>query len=314
MSLQAFPSNCSRRGRAGLGVLILVAALAALAVEIWMIPALRFWDPQNDPVRRGMTAYNKGDYETAIAAFTEAIQRNRQLVQVYNYRGTCYRLTKRLDLAMADFDKAAQLNPGNAAAYYNRAVVYMIRREHQRAIAEFDESLKRNRTYAPSFISRGIAYRSLGEYEKAFADFDEAIRLAPTDPGAYESRGYSFGKKGEYAKAMADFNKAVTVAPNKGNGYNSLAWLFATCPQDDFRDGKKAVEHANTACRLTDWNDPRNIDTLAAAYAEAGDFEQAVKWQAYCLEMKSLPPESVDDYRSRLTLYEARKPFRNPYK
>ena len=90
---------------------------------------------------------------------------------------------------------------------------------------------------------------------------------------------------------------------------NSLAWLRATCPEAGIRDGKEAVETALKACELSEWKDSGIIDTLAAAYAEAGDFDQAIKYQKQVLQM--VEPSTHDGkLRQRLALYGKHKPYR----
>ena len=86
------------------------------------------------------------------------------------------------------------------------------------------------------------------------------------------------------------------------------AWLFATCADDKFRDGKQAVEDATMACELTKWKNGTFFDTLAAAYAERGDFKRAVQWQtkAYAFAPETEKP----DYQSRLDLYKSGQPYR----
>ena len=84
---------------------------------------------------------------------------------------------------------------------------------------------------------------------------------------------------------------------------------MAACPEAKFRDGKRAVEFATRACELTKWKDPRILNTLAAAQAEAGDFDAAVRSQKRAIELLT-DERQKDDYRSRLVLYQAKRPYR----
>ena len=69
------------------------------------------------------------------------------------------------------------------------------------------------------------------------------------------------------------------MAPDNAEVHRTLARILATCNDNDVRDGNRAVQEAILACELTQWSDPDCLDTLAAAYAEAGDYQSAVQWQ-----------------------------------
>ena len=101
------------------------------------------------------------------------------------------------------------------------------------------------------------------------------------------------------------------MAPQDDLGYNNLAWLLATSPDAALRDGRKAVEYAAKACALTGYRRASNLDTLAAAHAENGDFKSAVRWQERAMRaLPAQPAEQIADYRERLKLYEQGKPYR----
>jgi TPR repeat protein len=90
-----------------------------------------------------------------------------------------------------------------------------------------------------------------------------------------------------------------------------LAWILATCPKDDLRDGKKALEYAMKACELNEWKIAFDLSTLAATHAECGDFKAAVKWQKKAIELGFEDQEDAEKARKELKLYEEGKPFRD---
>lgn len=113
----------------------------------------------------------------------------------------------------------------------------------------------------------------------------------------------------EYAGAVADYDRAIRLDPNDEASYNNLAWLEATCIDAHFRDGHKAVENALRAYQLSGGKAAEYNGTLAAAYAENGDFDKAKEWQTKAIELLTDEKEK-EIYRSRLKLYEQRKAYR----
>jgi tetratricopeptide (TPR) repeat protein len=160
---------------------------------------------------------------------------------------------------------------------------------------------------AKFYNSRGIAYGEKGQYDQAISDFNRAIELNPNDNKAYNNRGIVYRLKGQYDQAVSDFNKAIDLNPLDAEAYNSLAWLFATAKVVRYRNGKKAVELALKGCELSSWRKGEYLDTLAAAYARAGDFDKAVKWEEKALESPNLARPS--EFQKRLNLYRERKPW-----
>src|SRR5262249_13184085 len=114
----------------------------------------------------------------------------------------------------------------------------------------------------------------------------------------------------DYAKAVADFAEVTRLDPKAPDAHDSLAWLLATCPNEKVRDGARAIDIAGTACELTGARSPYYLQTLAAALAEAGKFDLAVKWQTRALESGRLDRSEEAKARERLALFESRKPYR----
>ena len=118
----------------------------------------------------------------------------------------------------------------------------------------------------------------------------------------------SHEQKKDYEKALADYSEAIRLEPGSVEGHNNRAWIWATCPDAKYRDGKRAVESGPRACELTKWKDATYLDTLSAAYAEASQFDEAVKCQTKAIGLLTDEKEKAD-YGARLKLYQERKPY-----
>jgi hypothetical protein len=109
-------------------------------------------------------------------------------------------------------------------------------------------------------------------------------------------------------EAQAQFAAVLQLNPNNMTALNNRAMIWATSPEAQYRDGPRAVESATRACELSGWQNAGYLDTLAAAYAEAGDFAAAVHWQTRAIALLD-DPAIQEDFRSRLTLYQHNQPY-----
>jgi Flp pilus assembly protein TadD len=178
-------------------------------------------------------------------------------------------------------------------------------------LAKPDETVRRNPGSAEAYANRASAWFDRSEFGRAARDLDEAIRLDPTNSGYYDSRGFAYHMDNrQEGKALADYAEALRLDPNNHHAMNNRAYLLATTKDDRFRDGKKALEDATRACKMTDWRRPGYLDTLAVAYAEVGDFEQAIKWQNKSLEFPEFEKEWGENARKQIELFRQGKPYR----
>ena len=207
-------------------------------------------------------------------------------------------------------DSFGIVEPQTARDFAIRAGDWLRVKMYDKAIADCNEAIDLGCRDPLARIYRGLAWREKKEYDKAIADYTDVIRLDPQNAFAYFARASAAGAKREYAKADADLCEALRLDPQNPLTCNGRAWSWATCPDGQYRNGRNAVESATKACELTDWNEAGIIDTLAAAYAESGDFLLAVKWQTRAIELET-DTKNKEEYVARLKLYQAKKAYRD---
>jgi tetratricopeptide (TPR) repeat protein len=146
------------------------------------------------------------------------------------------------------------------------------------------------------------------KYEQAANDPWKPV--APDRPSpTTETAAAEWLHLGDYPRALAVYDELARAYPDLVEAHSRSAWLRATCPDALYRDGKRAVESAQRACELTHWQNPAEIEVLAAACAEAGDFGSAVKWQEKAVSLTA-DPGRVSACQKRLDVYREGKPFR----
>ena len=116
--------------------------------------------------------------------------------------------------------------------------------------------------------------------------------------------------RSNYAAAVRDHMEALKRDPRHAGTFNQLAWVWSTCPDPDVRNGQRARECATRACELTEWGEAGFLDTLAAACAECGEFDDAVKWQEKAIELVGDDPERPPTTSRGSTSTTQRKPAR----
>jgi tetratricopeptide (TPR) repeat protein len=216
------------------------------------------------------------------------------------------------DRAIADFDAALKIDPENLHAHLNRATARDCKKDYDGALADANEALRLDPHSAVAYNNRGHAWYGKGEHEKAIADYDKAIQLDPKYAMAVKNRAMARIALGQHEKALSDCAELLRLEPNSAESYNAVAWFLATCPDAKYRDGKRAIVLAKQACERTDWKDCGSLDTLAAAHAEAGDFDEAVRCQQKALEVAGPGPK--DELNARLALYKSHSPYHDRVK
>lgn len=245
----------------------------------------------------------------AMADFQESIRRDPDKWQALHNRGVSYALQGKFAEALADFNRTIELNPRYPNAWFNRGEIQYEKGDYNKAVADYTQAIRLKPDDAGAYSARAHAYYQLRRYQGAVSDYTRAVQLAPQDAAARADRGDIYANLGYWSQAAADYRQAVELDDSYGRAYMGAAWVMATCPDQRFRDAKLAVESAQKAVALDGEDDWRYLDTLAAAYANAGDYEKAQTAVAKAIDKA---PDSRDAaLKARQALYAAGKPFRD---
>jgi len=301
-------------------------------------------DPKNTGayLLRGVIFMSSREMDKAIEDFSAVIHLNSLDPEPLVYRASAFVFTGDIDKALADCDQAIRVNPWYVPAYQGRMAVHQERGELDKALDDCNGAIRLDPGDAPSYANRASVRMVKGDLDMAVKDINVAIRLDPASAGFYHLKGrIYFNKKnldqaiehcteairldqsgaiywcdradyrlakGDYQRAAEDCAEAIRLEPSSSwRPYAALAEIRATAPMADLREGGQAVILAKTACNLTGWKEPGALSALAAAFAEKGEFAEAVKWQKEALKARTSP---AADGPQRLSLYEQGKPFR----
>jgi tetratricopeptide (TPR) repeat protein len=291
---------------------------------------------------RGMFYLTQNDSAAAIADLDAAILLDPKDADTYEARGIALSMGQRYDEALECFTKTIELAPDSPAAFTHRARIRAIKGDLPAALHDVEEALKIQPGAIQALLLHAMLLGSAGKYEQALADmdllrqampdsvevmvqmatlyqaskqpqkavatYDSLLEADPSNAAAFRGRADAYLSLGKQAEAIVDYEQALKIEPKNSGVLNNLAWVLATSPEQDLRDGSRAIELAKLACEATEYKQAHILSTLAAGYAEAGDFETAVNWSKKAVEIGG--DRLKDQLKKELQSYEARQPWR----
>ena len=260
----------------------------------------------------GSALCQKGYVDEAITQYRQALQINPNSAQIHDNLGSALLKAGSLDEAMTQFQEAVQINPHLALAHDNLGNLLMKMGRVDEALAQFQAALKIDPDLPQVHNNLATILAQRGQIDEAIVHFEKAVQLNPNYAAAHNNLGSALLIKGKVVEANAQYQKALQINPNYVQSLNGLAWVLATSPQASLRNGGQAVKLAQRANHLTGDGNPALLGTLAAAYAEAGRFPEAVETaqQALLFAESQGNAALAEALRSQLKLYQAGSPFR----
>lgn len=216
-------------------------------------------------------------YDEAIAKFTEQLEKDPNHVLSLIARAECWVKKNDLGRAVRDLSDAIRIDPKSDLAYAERSKVYLAQGNVDSAMSDCNQALQINDVNTKALHSRAKAWEKKGNWDNAIRDQRMALRL---------------GDPKDAWNTLKDGLEMVLANPNVPALFDQNAWIQATSPYKQVRNGNDAVVGALAACDMTKYKNWAYLATLSAAYAEKGDFENAVTWAQKALDLASAAERS----------------------
>ncbi len=247
-------------------------------------------------------------YDEAMESFDKAIELEPDSPTAYTHRGRIRAIKGDLPAALRDVEQALKLQPGSVQALMLHASLLGSSGKFEQALADLNLLRQAMPDNSEVLLQMGMLYQAAKQPQKAIVMYDQLIDTNPKNMAAYRGRADARLSQGKQAEAIADYEEALAIEPKNSGVLNNLAWVLATSPEQELRDGKRAIELATQACEVTEYKQAHILSTLAASYAETGDFETAITWSKKSVELGE--EELKEQLTKELESYQERKPWR----
>ncbi len=213
------------------------------------------------------------NYEAALKIAPDSAVTHNNLARIYHTQG-------KFDEAITHYQAALQLNPKLALAHNNLGILLLQKNDLAGGTAQLREAMRLNPTNSETILNLGIALNQQQKWPEAVALFSKVVPNDSPDVRGHLEFGVALAKEKQIREAMAQFAAALLIQPDVPNALDGLAWILATDGKAENRNGGEALKLARRACEITQNKDAVKIKTLAAAYAEVGQFAEAQKFAA----------------------------------
>ena len=262
----------------------------------------------------GAANVERGNHEVAERQFRKGLRIDPNNAKILTIWAESLIVQGRLDEAEVRLKRAVELAPDEKRIHFNLGNALSGQGKLREAVAAYREALRIDPESGLFHYALGTALVNSGEVAMGRTHLAQALRLVPDHPGVACCLGMTLLREGKLEEAATQLSRALELKPDYLDAMLALASLRATCPQAALRNAEQAVALATRACELTEFQVPEAIDTLAAAYAEASRFSNAVTVGTRALALAQARGNQglAGEIQKRLDLYRARKPFRRP--
>ena len=211
------------------------------------------------------------------------------------------------------YTRTIELDPSRYDAYEGLAYLYLSEEQISRSIELCDKAIELNPKAERAYYIKGQALYRQNKLDEAILNLQKGIEIDPKLAKIYNDLAVIYNRKGQFENAVNFWKKAIRINPEIVEALNNLAWLLAACQEEKYRDSAESIRLSEKACEITKYNQPDLLDTLAAAYASAGQFEKAVETAQKAVELLNSQGNRklAEEIEKRIDLYKNSKPYRD---
>ncbi|MDY6880224.1 MAG: tetratricopeptide repeat protein [Desulfatiglans sp.] len=245
----------------------------------------------NELLELGIKNAEKGNFNEGLQHFNKVLEIDPENYLAYYNRGLAYKNINEYKNAIADLNYCIKLDPSDSWPYFQIGGVWCDQGDLEKGISFYSKAIEVDPKHIEPYGTRGIIKSMLGRIDSALDDLNTAIEIDPKHPMLYIVRAQIIELKGDCQAAIEDYEKAMSFDPEKFNTKGDIAWILAACPDRNIRDGEKALK---IALEFPDSDHKHDtFRTMAAAYADIGDFENALSYQEKAVqELKNMEYEN----------------------
>ena len=272
-------------------------------------------DPNSAPAFRklGSALLEQDKLKPAEQMFLKALELDPECpFAMYYNMGAIYLRTKRYEKAIYFLKKGTRNDPNLERVYYTIGLCYQKLGQLDKAIEYWEKELQVKYDNPSVHYNIAKAYTKTGKIDLAIKHYNEVKKLKPNHFNSYVNLAQLFFERGDTGQAMDNYQIALKLKPNDSDVLNALAWILATNEDENFSNSSQAVQYAEKACEITNFQDPLLLDTLSVSYAAEGNFKDAIETSKKALEFAKSTNNSdlVKKIDERIRLYKAKKPYK----
>jgi tetratricopeptide (TPR) repeat protein len=260
----------------------------------------------------GAALIRTGRPDEAVRPFTTALEIDAQYVDAHNGLGNALLEMNRVGEAAAQYRKALDLDPDHAEAHNGLGNALLRSGRIDDAIAQYHATLALDAKHVDAYNGIGNALLRSGRIDDALAQYERALAIDPRHVLSHNGIATALVQAGRVDEAIRHYEAALRLDPDFPSACNNLAWVLATSRDPAARNGARAIELAERANRLAGGQNPLFLRTLAAAYAEGGRFDDAVRVARAAVDVATAmgQPALASETAQQLALYANARPFR----